>query len=396
MANDRKLRSCCLDRCMENRDIQRLAAASITPDLFKDLAAHGEDLLVERKGAIPSAERLGAEVASMANMLGGWVLLGVHDKTRRLESLDLAQGIDMQSHIGNLLRNAVDPVPPFLADTVEVDELTVGFIRVFSSSVVVLVSGSGAVYTRDAGGKLPVSDHRALLELADRGREAKLSASRRAEENEMSKALLGLTPHQMPANQMLSVVRAAPLTVTAQLTDWPISAGVRSCWATAKWLGERLGLDANSEVDTRPLGRGVACRSGSSPGALSNFEAVAIADCVGVIGAAARQPVPNVVETDALRRDYIRPVVNAVADLLEAAEAFGDSILELNLISSRQVCLMPDAGRWEDHPLPSRVHCGSTLFGVPADDDDRLEVGLRWEREIARTAGLPMWEAGLD
>jgi hypothetical protein len=381
---------------MENRDIQRLAAASITPDLFNDLAAHGEDLLVERKGAIPSAEKLGAEVASMANMLGGWVLLGVNDKTRKLESLDLAQGIDMQSHIGNLLRNAVDPVPPFLADTIEVDGLTVGFVRVFSSSVVVLVSGNGAVYTRDAGGKLPVSDHRALLELAGRGREAEVSAGRRAEKNEMTKALLGLTPHQMPANQMLSVVRAAPLTVTAQLTDWPISKGVRSCWATAKWLGERLGLDANSEVDTRPFGRGVACRSGSPPGVFRNFEAVTVADCVGVIGASARQPVPNVVKTDALRRDYIRPVVDAVADRLEAAEAFGDSILELNLISSRQVCLMPGAGRWEDHPLPSRVHCGSTLFGVPADDDDRLEVGLRWEREIARTAGLPMWEAGHD
>jgi hypothetical protein len=379
---------------MENRDIQRLAAASITPDLFKDLAAHGEDLLVERKGAIPSAEKLGAEVASMANMLGGWVLLGVNDKTRKSESLDLAQGIDMQSHIGNLLRNAVDPVPPFLADAIEIDGLTVGFVRVFSSSVVVLVSGNGAVYTRDAGGKLPVSDHRALLELAGRGREAEVSAGRRAEENEMTKALLGVTPHEMPPNQMLSVVRAAPLTVTAQLTDWPISEGVRSCWATAKSLGERLGLDANSDVDTRPFGRGVACRSGSPPGAFRNFEAVTVADCVGVIGAAARQAVPNVLKTDALRRDYIRPVVDAVADLLEAAEALGDSILELNLISSRQICLMPDVGRFEDHPLPSRVHCGSALFGIPADDEDRRQIGLRWEREIARTAGLPMWEAG--
>jgi hypothetical protein len=123
-------------------------------------------------------------------------------------------------------------------------------------------------------------------------------------------------------------------------------------------------------------------------------EAVTVADCVGLIGAAIRQPVNNAVAPHDLRRGYIRPVVNAVADLLEAAEAFGDSILELNLISSRQVFLMPEAGRFEDHPLPSRVHCGSTLFGTPADDEDRRQLGLRWEREIARTAGLPMWEAG--
>ena len=128
-------------------------------------------------------------------------------------------------------------------------------------------------------------------------------------------------------------------------------------------------------------------------GLFRNFEAVTVADCVGVIGASARRPVPNVVKSDALRRNHIRPVVDAFADLLEAAEAFGDSILELNLISSPQVCLKPDAGRFEDHALPSRVHCGSALFGIPADDEDRRQIGLRWEREIARTAGLPMWEA---
>lgn len=389
-------RARCLDRCVENRDIQRLAAASITPGLFKDLAAHGEDLLVERKGAIPAAEKLGAEVASMANMLGGWVLLGVHDKTRKFASLDLAEGIDMQSHVGNLLRNAVDPVPPFLADTIKVDGLTLGFVRVFSSSVVVLVSGSGAVYTRDAGGKTPVSDHRALLELASRGREEEKAAARRASENQLTKAVLGLSPPQMKANQMLSVVRAAPLTVTPQLADWPISGGVRPCWAAAKELGEQLGINPNREAETRPFGRGVACVSATPPGVTDYLEAVAVADCVGVVGAAIRQPVPNAVKADDLRRRYIRPVVDAVADLLEAAEAFGDSILELNLVSSRQVFLMPATGQFEGHPLPSQVHCGSALFSIPADDEDRRQIGLRWEREIGRTAGIAMWETGQD
>jgi hypothetical protein len=117
-----------------------------------------------------------------------------------------------------------------------------------------------------------------------------------------------------------------------------------------------------------------------------------VADCVGVIGAAIRRPVVNAVVPHDLRRDYIRPVVDAVADLLGEAEAFGDSILELHLISSRQVFLKPKVGRFEDHPLPTRVHCGSALFGIPADDEDRRQIGLRWEREIARAAGLPMWE----
>jgi Putative DNA-binding domain len=378
---------------MENRDIQRLAAATITPDLFEDLAAHGEDLLVERKGANPSAEKLGAEVASMANMLGGWVLLGVNDKTRKLEALALPPGIDMQSHIGNLLRKAVDPVPPFLADTVEVDGLVVGFVRVFQSFVVILVSGNGAVYTRrDAGGKLPVSDHRALLELAGRGRQAEDAAARRAEDNNLTTEVLGLSPLSMKADQMLSVVRAAPLTVTPQLAGWPVSDGVGPCHDAAEALGRHLGT--GSHVQTRPFGRGVACWSATPPGAFDFMEAVTAADCVGVIGAAARQPIPNVVPPDALMRKYIRPLVDAVADLLQAAEAFGDSIIEVRLICSRKVWLNPPAGRCEDHPLPGSVRCERAPFGTPADDKDRQQICLRWERELARTAGLPMWETG--
>lgn len=236
-AIDRKRRPCCLDHYVENRDIQRLAAASITAELFKDLAAHGEDLLVERKGAIPSAEKLGAEVASMANMLGGWVLLGVNDTTRKLESLDLAQGVDMQSHIGNLLRNAVDPVPPFLADTIEVEGLTVGFVRVFSSSVVVLVSGSGAVYTRDAGGKLPVSDHRALLDLADRGREAEEEAIRRASENRLSEDV----PARPTVSSLLTLKPATSQILAAQI-GVESSVAMNNAMSSAPKPSRRAGL----------------------------------------------------------------------------------------------------------------------------------------------------------
>ncbi len=228
-------RSHCLDRPVELRELQKLAAANIDAGLYKELAAHGEDLLVERKAQIPAPEQLGAEVASMANMIGGWLLLGVNDKTRKLAALDLPRGIDLQSHIGNLLRNAIDPVPPFLADRLEVDGETVGFVRVFERSVPVLVSGNGAIYTRDAGGKVPVSDHRALLELARRGRLAEQAAGRRAQENELTECLLGLAgAGQAQQNYLRSAVRAAPLTVTPQLAEWPISTGPQSCMEAAE------------------------------------------------------------------------------------------------------------------------------------------------------------------
>ncbi|HEY2333612.1 MAG TPA: ATP-binding protein [Solirubrobacterales bacterium] len=176
---------------MDLREIQRLAAAEINEDLYS-LAAHGEDLLIERKAQIPKPERLGAEVASMANMLGGWLLLGVDDQTRKLETLRLKDGIDLQSHFGNLLRRAVDPVPAFLAGTLEVGDTYVGFVRVLPASVPVLVRGSGAVYTRDAGGKIRISDRRALLDLARLGRDAEDETRERPDLNQLTQILLGL------------------------------------------------------------------------------------------------------------------------------------------------------------------------------------------------------------
>ena len=379
---------------MNLREIQRLAAASITPALYESLAAHGEDLLVERKARLPEAEKLGAEVASMANMLGGWVLLGVNDKTRAIESPALPAGVDLQSHIGHLLRNAVDPVPPFLADTLAVNEIEVGYVRVFESSIPVLVSGSGSVYIRDAGGKLPISDHRVLLELAHKGRAAEQAAGMRAHENEQTQIALGIAGGgQVGQGQLRSVVRAAPLTVTPQLSDWPISAGPGRCMQLARQLAEVLGAGPNAQAVVQPFGRGVVARSGSSPSAMQSVEATTVADCVGLVGAAALQPVNNVVKTHDFRRRFIRPLVDAVADLLEAAEAFGDSVLDLNVLPGRTVSLQDEAGRYEGHDLPRWMYCGSTLLGIPADDEDRTEIGRRWEREIAREVGIAMWES---
>lgn len=45
---------------MDQREILRLAAADITPERYAELAAHGEDILVERKREMPEPEKFGA------------------------------------------------------------------------------------------------------------------------------------------------------------------------------------------------------------------------------------------------------------------------------------------------------------------------------------------------
>jgi hypothetical protein len=56
--------------------IRRLAVADLDETALERLAAHGEDLFVERKRAIPN-DGIGRTVAAFANSLGGWLLLGV-------------------------------------------------------------------------------------------------------------------------------------------------------------------------------------------------------------------------------------------------------------------------------------------------------------------------------
>src|SRR4051794_18667380 len=102
-------------------------------DAARRLVAHGEDLFVEFKQELPSRSGLGAAVASFANTLGGWLIVGIADD-RTVVGWSPTPGTDMQSHIGNLLRNQVDPLPPFVAETRLLEGKQIAVIRVFESS----------------------------------------------------------------------------------------------------------------------------------------------------------------------------------------------------------------------------------------------------------------------
>lgn len=157
-------------------------------------------------------------------------------------------------------------------------------------------------------------------------------------------------------------------------------------------LSVEIGGGRNPDVTLRPYGRAVLARVLSAHSPLNSVEAATVADCAGLIGASISQPVNNVVKTNDLRRRHIRPLIEAVAFLLERAEAFGDAVLDLSLICRRQVVLQDEEGNSRGHDLPIRTHCGSAILGIPADEDDRAELAKRWEREIAREVGIALWE----
>ena len=124
----------------------------------------------------------------------------------------------------------MDPLPPFVADMRTADGKPIGVIRVFASTDVPhIVRGTGAVYVRSSKGKEPVDDHRTLLELARRGEEAEVRARRRL--FELPPVGWALRPPDWrPPGVIFAeevgiryIVRAAPLTVTPALAQWPLT-----------------------------------------------------------------------------------------------------------------------------------------------------------------------------
>jgi predicted HTH transcriptional regulator len=114
--------------------------------------AEGETLFVERKQDIPT-DGLAPTVASFANTLGGWVLLGVaNDGT--LTDYTWKGRADLQDHVREHLRGTVDPLPPFAAAAVMMDNKTVGVVRVAESADTPhIVAGHGRAVRARAGRK---------------------------------------------------------------------------------------------------------------------------------------------------------------------------------------------------------------------------------------------------
>src|SRR4051812_20226286 len=112
---------------MATRGIRSLAIADLDESTLRGLIEHGEDLFVERKLIPPKDGGFGATVASFANTIGGWVLLGIADDGT-IKGWEPPGRADAQSHLGEILRQQCDPLPPFVAAIREIDGRRVGVV----------------------------------------------------------------------------------------------------------------------------------------------------------------------------------------------------------------------------------------------------------------------------
>jgi hypothetical protein len=370
-----------------------MTLADLTPDGLAALIGHGEDDLVERKREPPAGTKFGAAVASFANTLGGWVLLGVSDDGTVHGWEATPQKTDLQSHLSNLLRSQVDPLPPFVAGYHEHEGTRIVVMRVFESSDVPHVErGTGAIYVRSSGGKLPVDSHEGVLALAQRGRESERAARERLVSSWIIQS--ELTPPDVDSRiaresdpQSFTVlVRAAPLTVSPTLVQWPISgAGAQACYEVA----DALLAGGNDSPWLTPRARGVAARKQTSADfGREQISVAAIADSLGVVAIQIQKTARTYKELYVLRREMMRPAIDGVCHLLERAEAVGRTATDMWFSSRKDVI---QAIPCEDNPRAMDFHVASEV-PIPADEDERAALGRRWEREIARELGDSRWE----
>lgn len=375
--------------------LRRLSLAELDDAALRTLIDHGEDLFVERKRALPTPPKFGAAAGSFANSLGGWILLGVSDDGD-VFGWQPPEGADLQSHLGAVLRQEIDPLPPFVSGMREVDGRQIAVVRVFESmDSPHVVRGTGAVYVRSAAGKEPIDDHRTLLELARRGEEAEDRARKRLAELPAIRNLLrppDAGMDDMSTTEVRFIVRAAPLTVTPTLTEWPLTrAASEWCQTFADGF-----LPSHSPPYTRygptsePYGRAVAARVRQDQGSGQQHAVLTVADSGGVVGieirrGAAQGDAPALMISTTLDGE-LRPALVGLVDALTRAEAFGRAVADVWIIQAIGGQLHGGM-----RTAPRLLHAAGEL-SIPAEPSEVEALASSWQRELEREVGLERFE----
>lgn len=404
--------------------LRTLALADVTESDVRWMIEEGETL-VELKSKIPS-EGLGPTISSFANTIGGWVILGVDDRTRDVVGWEPQGRADDLDYLRDLLRHQVDPLPPFAAKPLELNGQRISVIRVYESTDTPhIVRGTGSVYIRDPGAKRPIQDHATVVALARRGEEAARLARQRLVKTPAVASLLRTPdspfwaedhPPAEPIDDQITaarqeqvdretppfpdvriVARAAPYTVTPTVRDWPLTA------AASEWVLEQADRLVRSELlggmsfgrqgpFHEVFGRAIAARVTQVTGPDARDEAVVVVDSAGVVGAqiyrgALRGDRPTIL-LDAMLEDELVPLSRLVVETLEAAEAVGRAAAELWL-------LFPPGGMLHGaRREPDRVLRSVRELTIPADEAAVLDLAEGWHRELQRSVGIPKYEDG--
>jgi hypothetical protein len=375
------------------------------PKLIARLVHEGETLYVERKERDPK-DGLGATIASFANMLGGWLLIGVTDD-RQIVGYKPPGRVDLQDYIRQLLVAQVDPLPPFAAVRLRVGRHKIGVVRVAESSDQPHITSEGVIYRRTPGGKERVTSASDIITMARRGEQARLEAEQVRLHLPLIESSLASPKSIFADGQRFRVegdrpppllewiVRASPYTMTgvfadralAQTTAELAEATVRSLFPSPSEGAPRASANAEARA------RGVYCL-----GAMNNFhrQVDLIVDAGGTIAVrTAWRSRGATLTLDTLPDDVLCGLIRAAANMLATLDGYGRAAFTLEIRQAQELTMASGQHHRTINVNSlikgTRLEMGGDL-AIPAIDADISELADRWTRELARAAEIPLWE----
>jgi hypothetical protein len=376
---------------MAEVSIRKLSIPDLDEAGLRRLVAHGETLFVERKEAIPG-KGLGPPVASFANTLGGWLLLGVADEGR-IVGFDPGEG-DFTDKMRHLLRAEIDPLPPFASTVISVEGKKIGVIRVFESADTPhVLTKTGAIPVREPGGTRNVRDRSELIDLARRGEGARHEASDRIRSLPYAQARVSEVPiaQKMPMRQV--IVRLSPLTRSEDFPDRVLSTPFGTC---ALETASAIFPGPPGPVDRRLTDLSFGQR-GFTVTALQfgcHHRSRVIADAGGVLVASLEYPRAPPPENIHLRPETIEEdlhtLFGGLAALSDKLGSHGRAVCDLLFRGFGGIEFVHQ--RAGIGAIPSdEVHVSGEIT-VPPDDGEIEAVSRRFGNEVARSAGLEVWQ----
>lgn len=130
-----------------------------------DLIQSGETSRVQFKQKMTSIDSFSAEMAAMANALGGMIIVGVEDKTGKLTGLTNEELYEINSRIANIATNNVIPLIYVTTEIVTIDNKKVLIIHIEEGINKPYKDRNGVIWIKQGADKRKLTDNAELLRL---------------------------------------------------------------------------------------------------------------------------------------------------------------------------------------------------------------------------------------
>jgi hypothetical protein len=401
--------------------VRNLALADVTEDDIRQMRSENETLFVEYKSSLDGeGYRVAEAAASFANTLGGWVVIGLGDDGAPSGWVPPKNVTD---RLWQILDYWLDPLPAFAAQLREHEGVPIGLIRIYESTDTPHVLKNGKVVVRSVaevrnhcrvyrpGG---IDTQTVLRQLAERGSQAIRDAHHRLDMTGSAQDAIGMTDDGAGRRMTGTVAVGAVPIVGDRLRDLPVSNTGR------RFLDEALlhlaQLDGAAETTLRAKADGLVCEVELRSHLLDGVPAVprtaiAAANAAGIIAVAFRFHIQHPgrlprVSLGGFRTGIIGPLLRAVVAILDRAELYGRSILELRIgdlsMSLMHDTVKPEPGAPAELPpgvaldlttddgrnFPSIALGGELSLPLPEDGPEIDALADQWRDDVGRTMGL--------